>query len=168
MDPLWLSFAREEIGTREVPGDGDNPRIIKYWNDAGLSAVADGQDEVPWCAAFVGAMLARGRQPGSGAANARSYQGWGRKLITPCLGAVVVLSRPPHAWQGHVGFYLGTDLGRGRVRIIGGNQADAVSIADFPTERVLGYRWPAGAPILPEWVGPLPASGLASLSNREN
>ena len=168
MDPLWLSFAREEIGTREVPGDGDNPRIIKYWNDAGLSAVADGQDEVPWCAAFVGAMLARGRQSGSGAANARSYQGWGRKLITPCLGAVVVLSRPPHAWQGHVGIYLGTDLGRGRVRIVGGNQADAVSIADFSIERVLGYRWPAGSSILPEWVGPLPASGLASLSNRED
>lgn len=168
MDPLWLSFAREEIGTREFAGTADNPRIIKYWNDAGLANVADGQDEVPWCAAFVGAMLARGRQSGSGKANARSYESWGRKLITPCLGAVVVLSRPPHAWQGHVGFYLGTDLGRGRVRIIGGNQADAVSIADFPIERVLGYRWPAGSPILPEWVGPLPAAGLASLSNRED
>lgn len=168
MNPLWLSFAREEIGTREFAGAPDNPRIIKYWNDAGLSAVADGQDEVPWCAAFVGAMLARGRQAGSGKASARSYEAWGRRLTTPCLGAVVVFSRPPHAWQGHVGFYLGTDMGRGRVRIIGGNQADAVSIADFPVERVLGYRWPAGSPILPEWVGPLPASGLASLSNRED
>lgn len=168
MDPLWLNFAREEIGVKEFPGAPDNPRIIKYWNDAGMANVADGQDEVPWCAAFVGALLVRGRQPGSGKANARSYESWGRRLITPCLGAVVVLSRPPHAWQGHVGFYLGTDLSRGRVRIIGGNQADAVSIADFPIERVLAYRWPAGSPILPEWVGPLPAAGLASLSNRED
>lgn len=168
MDPLWLSNARGEVGTREFPGAADNPRIIKYWNDAQLASVADGQDEVPWCAAFVGAMLVRARHPGSGRANARSYESWGRKIVSPCLGAVVVFSRPPHAWQGHVGFYLGTDMGAGRVRVIGGNQADAVSIADFPLDRVVAYRWPAGAPILPEWVGPLPAAGLASLSNRED
>jgi len=167
MDPLWLSNARGELGVQEFAGAPDNPRIIRYWSDAGLANVADGQDEVPWCAAFVGAMLARGRQPGSGKANARSYETWGRRLNSPALGCVVVLSRPPHAWQGHVGFYLGTDRARRLVQIIGGNQSDAVSIASFSLDRVLGYRWPAGEALIPEWVGPLPVIST-SISIREN
>jgi len=100
MEPAWLAVARAELGVRELPGTPDNPRIIKYWNDAKLASVADGQDEVPWCAAFVGAMLARSQIPHSGKANARSYEAWGRKLNSPVLGCVVVFSRPPHAWQG--------------------------------------------------------------------
>jgi uncharacterized protein (TIGR02594 family) len=168
MEPSWLSAARAEIGVREFAGAPDNPRIIKYWNDAGLANVADGQDEVPWCAAFVGAMLARSSIPHSGKANARSYETWGRKLNSPALGCVVVFSRPPHAWQGHVAFYLGSNQRGGLVQVIGGNQADSVSIASFHMDRVVAWRWPASQLIKPEWVGPLPASGLASLSNRED
>ena len=167
MDPLWLTYARTELGTKEVPGDGDNPRIIKYWNDAGLANVADGQDEVPWCAAFVGAMLARANQHGSGKANARSYEAWGRKLSSPVLGCVVILSRPPTVWQGHVGFYLSTDKAKRLVRIIGGNQSDSVSIADFSIDRLVALRWPETQTIIPEWVGPLPSVGQAVVSSRE-
>ena len=103
----------------------------------------------------------------SGKANARSYETWGRRLNSPALGCVVVLSRPPHAWQGHVGFYLGTDRARRLVQIIGGNQSDAVSIASFSLDRVLGYRWPAGEALIPEWVGPLPVISNA-ISIRED
>lgn len=155
IEPPWLSLARKEIGTKEVPGPGDNPVIAKYWEDAGIGDVAMGQDEVAWCAAFVGAMLVRGQMQASGKANARSYEPWGRALASPCLGCVVVLSRPPTAWQGHVGFYLATDRAARRVQIIGGNQGDKVSIAEFSLDRVVAYRWPAGSLIQPSWVGPL-------------
>ena len=168
MDPLWLTYARAEIGTKEFPGTPDNPRIIKYWNDAGLTNVADGQDEVPWCAAFVGAMLARANQPTSGKANARSYESYGRKLLSPVLGCVVILSRPPTAWQGHVGFYLSTDRAKRLIRLIGGNQSDSVSIADFSIDRIVSLRWPASQTILPEWVGPIPSVSPGSISNRED
>lgn len=160
LEPLWLNLARKELGTKEVPGPGDNPVIAKYWEDAGIGDVAMGQDEVPWCAAFVGAMLTRARAQASGKANARSYETWGRPLASPCLGCVVVLSRPPTAWQGHVGFYLGTDRAARRVQIVGGNQGDKVSIAEFSLDRVVAYRWPSDGLIQPGWVGPLkPVAG---------
>lgn len=163
LEPLWLNIARKEIGTKEVPGPGDNPAIAKYWSDAGIADAAMGQDEVPWCAAFVGAMLARGHQSGTGAANARSYEKWGRALASPCLGCVVVISRPPVSWQGHVAFYLGTDKAARRVRVLGGNQSDAVSIGEFSLDRVVAYRWTAGGLIQPEWVGPLAIAGSATV-----
>lgn len=160
LEPLWLNLARKEIGTKEVPGPGDNPAIAKYWDDAGIGDVAMGQDEVPWCAAFVGAMLKRGLVEPSGKANARSYEKWGQALASPCLGCIVVISRPPTAWQGHVGFYLGTDKSARRVQLLGGNQSDAVSIAEFSLDRLVAYRWPSRLLIQPEWVGPLkPVAG---------
>lgn len=167
MEPAWLALARAELGVRELPGTPDNPRIIKYWNDAKLASVADGQDEVPWCAAFVGAMLARSQIPHSGKANARSYEAWGRKLNSPVLGCVVVFSRPPHSWQGHVAFYLGSNPRAGLVQVLGGNQSDAVSIASFHMDRVVAWRWPASQLIKPEWVGPITLGATAPMSERE-
>ncbi len=163
LEPLWLNLARREIGVKEVAGPGDNPTIAQYWSDAGIGDVAMGEDEVAWCAAFVGAMLMRGSAEPSGGANARSYEKWGRDLASPCLGCVVVFSRPPHAWQGHVAFYLGTDRGARRVRVIGGNQNDAVNQGEFSLDRVVAYRWPSGGLIQPDWVGPLAVAGLAQL-----
>lgn len=163
LEPRWLNLARKEIGTKEFAGAPDNPAIVQYWADAGVADVAMGQDEVPWCAAFVGAMLARAHLPGSGKANARSYEKWGRGLVSPCLGCVVVISRPPVAWQGHVAFYLATDRAARRVRLLGGNQGDAVTIADFSLDRVVAYRWPTSEVIQPEWVGPIAATGAATL-----
>ncbi len=167
MEPVWLAHARAELGVKEFPGPADNPRILKYWTDAGMANVADGQDEVPWCAAFVGAMLARSKLAHSGKANARSYANWGRRLNSPVLGCVVVLSRPPHAWQGHVGFYVGQSKSRRVTTIIGGNQSDSVSVASFSNERIIGYRWPASEIIKPEWVGPIELVSSAPLSARE-
>ncbi len=162
LEPLWLNLARKELGVKEFAGAPDNPAIVAYWKDAGLAGVAQGQDEVPWCAAFVGAMLARAATPASGKANARSYEAWGRKLATGCLGCVVVLSRPPSAWQGHVAFYLGQDRIARRIFVLGGNQNDAVTIASFSVDRVVALRWPSGGLIQPEWVGPLPPVGGAT------
>jgi len=163
LEPLWLNIARKELGVKEAPGPADNPVIAKYWEDAGIGDVAMGQDEVPWCAAFVGAMLARAHTPASGKANARSYEKWGRAIASPCLGCVVVISRPPTAWQGHVGFYVGTDKAARRVQLLGGNQGDAVTLAEFSIDRVVAYRWPTGGLIQPEWVGPLSAAGGAAV-----
>lgn len=167
MEPLWIGHARGELGTKEFAGDPDNPRIIKYWNEAGLANAANGNDEVPWCAAFVGAMLKRANVIGSGKANARSYEEWGRRLLTPVLGCVVVFSRPPTAWQGHVAFYLGTDKTNRRVQVIGGNQSDSVSVSSFSFDRVVAYRWPTAQLIQPEWVGPIPVAGSSPLSTSE-
>jgi len=42
------------------------------------------------------------------------------------------------AAPGHVGFYAGRESDR--VRVLGGNQDNTISIATFPAAHVLGYR----------------------------
>ncbi len=79
------------------------------------------------------------------------------------LGAVVGLDRPPHDWEGHVGFYVGRPS-IGKIRLLAGNQGDMVSEADFDAGRINQYRWVTGLPIQPEWVGPVPAVGPANLN----
>lgn len=150
-EPKWLTLARAEIGTLETPGGKDNPKILSYAKDAGVGPIVD-HDSVPWCAAFVGAMLTRSGIIPSGKANARSYDEWGKKLLGPVLGCVVVLTRPPNVWQGHVGFCVGAE--DHLIQLLAGNQGDKVSIASFNRNRVSSFRWPVDQFIQPEWVNP--------------
>jgi hypothetical protein len=48
--------------------------------------------------------------------------------------------------NGHVGFYAGED--ETNFHILGGNQADSVSVAKVSRDRFLDSRWPATAPFL--------------------
>jgi uncharacterized protein (TIGR02594 family) len=138
-EPLWLRLAFAERGVKEAPGEADNRRVQAYYRDAGHPEVR--HDSVPWCAAFVGAMLKRAGIAPSGSLAARSYLDWGNAIAEPVPGCVTVLSRGSSSWQGHVGFYV-KDLGGGRIQLLGGNQSDRVSLAAFPKARVLGYRLP--------------------------
>jgi uncharacterized protein (TIGR02594 family) len=135
----WMDIARGELGVREGAGAANNPRVLAYYADAGHAGVKE--DAVAWCSAFVGAMLKRAGYPNSGSLAARSYLQYGRKLDTPEPGCIVVFWRgSPTGWQGHVAFYV---RGEGdRVRVLGGNQSDAVTEAGYPRSQVLGYRWP--------------------------
>jgi len=140
MEPLWLSNARGELGVKEGAGQADNPRIIKYWIDSNLANVADGQDEVPWCAAFVGAMLKRAGGKGTGKLNARSYLEWGTPVDRKDAreGDVVIFKRGNSSWQGHVAFFV-KDNGS-TITVLGGNQADAVNRRAYPAASLLGIR----------------------------
>ena len=137
----WMARARAQIGLRELAGKEDNAAIMAFYRDAGHPGVA--HDETPWCAAFVGAMLHRSGIKPSGSLMARSYLRWGVPLASPRQGCIVVLRRGGDPALGHVGFYVQR---RGsKIAILGGNQRDSVSIADYPVSQVLGYRWPSEA-----------------------
>lgn len=139
-EPKWLTLARAELGVKEGAGAANNPRIVQYYADAGHAEVD--HDDVAWCAAFVGAMLHRAGLPHSGSLAARSYLTWGKGISKPYPGCVAVFKRGK-GWQGHVGFYLSqSEQG---IRILGGNQGDAVSIITMPKESWLGYREPVTA-----------------------
>lgn len=154
MEPRWLTAARKEIGLREIPGAKHNPRILKYWT---LIRAPFHDDETPWCAGFVGGMLESVGIKSSRSAAARSYLKWGRKLSAPVAGCIVVFERGPK--NGHVGFVTGTVKGE-KLRVLGGNQGDAVNEKLFPTSRVLGYRWPAGEPLPGERIATVDGAGL--------
>lgn len=134
----WLDIARGQIGVKEWSGAANNPLVLEYYREAG---VAQSTDSVPWCAAFVGAMLHRAGIASSGSLMARSYLEWGKPLKGPVRGCVVVLERG-QAPAGHVAFVDG--WGANMIKCLGGNQGDAVSIANYARTRVLGYRWPIG------------------------
>lgn len=136
LDAPWFEIARLQLGVRETPGAANSSAVSAYFK-AAIGAVQ--ADSVPWCAAFVGAMLAQAGYKPSGSLMARSYLEWGTKLTGPRRGAVVVFKRgaPP---SGHVAFV--DEVIGARIRCIGGNQSDAVTEALFAKSSVLGYRWP--------------------------
>jgi hypothetical protein len=45
-EPKWLALARSEIGTKEAPGTGDNPAVVRMYADAGHPEVK--HDETAW------------------------------------------------------------------------------------------------------------------------
>ncbi len=130
----WMPIARAEIGTKETPQN--NPRITRYFTATDLGPQPE---MVPWCSAFVNWCVTQANHRGSGSALARSWLGWGRDTGAFLPGCIVVLSRgaPP---QGHVGFYVGMD--GNNIRLLGGNQHDAVNYASFPAVAVVGRRIP--------------------------
>ena len=141
--PLWMRIAEAELAAsvREVPGPDSNPRIVEYHSATSFKAT---DDRVPWCSSFVNWCLREAGIPGTRSAAARSWLTWGDPLETPEYGCIAVLARGTNPAQGHVGFYTDTKPD-GHILVLGGNQADAVSIAAYAPARVLAYRWPHAA-----------------------
>lgn len=130
--PGWLRVAKGEVGVRELPGAGDNPRVVEYHS---ITRAGEAPDSVPWCASFVGWCLEQVGVASTKSKSARSYLDWGEAITGPTPGCVVVLRRG-RAPAGHVGFVASAGM------ILGGNQRNAVSIRAYSESAVLGYRWP--------------------------
>jgi uncharacterized protein (TIGR02594 family) len=127
------------LGVAEYPAARHNPQILQFFGDAGHSWVQD--DETPWCAAFVGSVLAQCGIQGTSKLTARSYLDWGEPvdLDKAQKGDVVVFWRGSrNGWQGHVAFYSHQDAEH--IYVLGGNQGNKVSIAPYKKERLLGIR----------------------------
>jgi uncharacterized protein (TIGR02594 family) len=136
--PAWMAHAWADLGVREDTGPGSNTRVLAYYADAGHREVHD--DAIAWCAAFVGACLERGGSRCTRSLLARSYLSWGQNLNTPKLGAIAVFSRGADPELGHVGFVVGTCPAG--ILVLSGNQSDQVMVATFPSDSLLGLRWP--------------------------
>jgi uncharacterized protein (TIGR02594 family) len=105
-----------------------------------------------WCAAFVNAVLEIDDIPGSEVVSdnplmARSFLHWGERVERSQVqrGDVVVFPRGNAGWQGHVGFYVETQIQDGREYwvILGGNQSNEVRYDLYLANRALGIRrWP--------------------------
>lgn len=131
----WMLQAQNKIGVHEVRG-GENPEIIAFHAVTTLKAT---HDEVPWCSSFVSWCLEQVGIRSTRNAWAQSYASFGKRLSAPKYGCIVVFR-----WKdgtGHVAFFdsLNKD---GTLKLLGGNQGDAVRFANYATDHVIAYRWP--------------------------
>lgn len=131
----WMSIAMTEIGQKEIPGAGNNERIMEYFKSTAYKASGDLD---PWCSAFACWVLGKAGIGHPNSAWSRSFLGWGVGLDKPVYGCVAVLERGANS--GHVAFYVKSDLLF--VYLLGGNQSNQVCIQKYPKYKVLGYRWP--------------------------
>jgi len=132
-----LDYALKEYATKEVAGQGNNPRILEYFIKS-KNEWAD-KDSISWCAGFMGYCLETAGLRSTQSLTARSYETWGKATNTPNVGDIAVFWRGSRTgWQGHVAFFI-REQGD-KVWVLGGNQTDAVNISSYPKSRLLSYR----------------------------
>jgi uncharacterized protein (TIGR02594 family) len=135
-----LEAAGSYLGLQEWPGAKQNPAILAMFADVGHDWVRD--DETPWCAAFVGSVLASLGLPHTRKLNAKSYLTYGAavELSRAVPGDIVVLWRGSReAATGHVAFFVAFD--GNKVVLRGGNQKDGkVTDTPYDIDRVLQVR----------------------------
>ena len=150
-DPSWLRLAISELGQREVKGPSHNARIIGYHQTTRLAAKTD---ETPWCSSFMSWIMIEAGYVSTRSAAASSWKEYG-VACSQVRGAIAVFKR---TGGHHVGIIAG--VGNGHLWILGGNQGDAVSIAKYPTARLLDCRCPdpkRARPVDALWFASLPA-----------
>lgn len=131
-------LAARYLGVEELPGASDHP-LIQWWLSLCNLPLAS-HDEVPWCSAFVNGIAWELGLMRSKSALARSWLTIGAECRADAARAddtIVVLARGPAPF-GHVGFF--SSVGPNLVYVLGGNQANRVSVFPFPATAVLGYR----------------------------
>ena len=141
-EPSWLAYARTLVGVREVPGSKHSATIMGWIATLGAKAlgITVRDDETPWCGTFCAHVMQRvGIESPPIAVRASSWGKWGRKLVAPRLGCILVFTRQG---GGHVGFYVGED--DTHLHVLGGNQGNAVSVTRIARSRLSEMRWPAG------------------------
>lgn len=144
--PRHLQIARGELGTHEIRGARDNPRVIEYHQATSLKAR---NDETSWCSSFVNWTMQQAGVRGTNSAAARSWLHWGQAVPKDAAhvkpGDVIVFPRGNNPAQGHVAI-VSEVLDNGLVRVIGGNQGvrgeayDGVTYADRRLDSALGVR----------------------------
>ena len=112
--------ATDEIGVHEIPGPEANARIMEYERHTNRGYT--GSDEEHWCAKFANFVCDTAGFPGTHSAAAASFKTWGVKLDKPIKGCLVV-------WPHHVAFCDHPDISNGIIRVVGGNQGDAVKVS---------------------------------------
>lgn len=135
--PKMLIEALKLFGTKEQPGDGDNPEIIAWAAETGLNRVYS-RDSIPWCGLFIATIAHRaGKDFPDAPLWALNWAKFGVKVDRPMLGDVIVFKRPE---GGHVALYVGEDAQTWHV--LGGNQSDAVTITRIAKTRAVAFRRP--------------------------
>jgi len=137
--PMELGFTY--LGEKEKFNDGtSNPVVLSFYRDF-ANWVTD--TEVAWCSAFMNTIYASTGHEYTGTLLARDWLKVGEEVDDPRPGDIVVFWRvQPNSWQGHVAMYLNHTPDGEYISVLGGNQSNKVSVANYRASRLLGFRRP--------------------------
>lgn len=131
--PYDIARAELALDVREVPGPGNNPRIVMYHSTTNAWSGTD--DSVAWCSSFVNYCVEQGGYSGTGSQRALNWADWGIDAFdAPREGDIVVFERVGKG--GHVGFLI-EDQGD-YISVLGGNQNNRVRISSYPKNGRMG------------------------------
>ena len=149
-EPAYLALARKDLGQRETIGPNDSKWIRGMWAKFSAGWLL-GQ---PWCGGAVAKWLSDAGYPiPKHYYRALAWADYGASLPRADQGAIAVLSRKG---GGHVGIVTGATRTGSHVRLLGGNQNDAVNETWFPASRITAYRLPPGVGTsMPATIAPL-------------
>lgn len=164
-EPVWMVEARSWLGTHETRNYTKLAAAFRQW----VSLRYDPR-EVPWCGLFMDMVFSKSmpneRIPDN-PAGARNWLEFG----VPCplqTGAVAVFWRGKKSgWSGHVGLVDAVDTKRRMIRVLGGNQSNAVTLAWISMDRLLGCRWPKTAKAGTGKAGAASSKGAAISTNEQ-
>lgn len=141
-----FDIAQRFVGVSEVSGSASNPHVLAMLR---LDQNWPKDDDVPWCSGFMNYIAWILRLPRSKSLRARSWLLIGNSVSVENAEVgfdIVILKRGsgnqpgPDVIEapGHVGLFAGIE--GGKVLVLGGNQADSVSVSRYPVSRLLGIR----------------------------
>lgn len=134
LGPKMLLELLAHYGLTEIPGTASNPVIMNWAKEVGAASYYS-NDDTPWCAlAMSHAAKAAGKPLPPDPLAAKNWAKFGVGISRPMLGDVVVF---PH----HVALYVGETATS--FALLGGNQGDRLSIANFLKAGAIAFRRPA-------------------------
>ena len=157
-----VAIARKYIGLSEIGTTNKHP-TIDAWAKTLAGKWLIGQ---PWCGTFCAQVF---KEAGLSAKvpkdffRAKAWEKAGTKLDKPAYGCVVTFTRDG---GGHVGFVVGKTK-TGMLKVLGGNQSNAVTIQDFDPKRVTAYRWVSSGNVPQDHRYDLPVLAAGRISTNE-
>ena len=135
-----LALAAPDTDTREISGAKDNPRIVEWLRNAGITW-GNVTDEIAWCAAYMYELV--GRVPNAPRPTTRRASALGWKDIGEEIpfdeaqpGDIVIFDRGKG--RGHIGLFLRR---KGRnILVHGGNQGNRVWPKYYGARKLLHVR----------------------------
>ena len=144
-----LLEALKYYGTKEIPGDRNNPSILKFFAIAGHQWV--NSETTPWCSAFMCYVARQVKAEDTGSLRARSWMSVRDaksvlRIDDLIPGDITILWRgQKDSAQGHVALYVNSD--DHYLYLLGGNQSNSVCIKRYPRYRFLEGRRLIAQPI---------------------
>jgi uncharacterized protein (TIGR02594 family) len=135
--PKMIVEGLKLFGTVETPGAKDNPIIMSWARELGLTDIYS-HDAIPWCGLYMAIVAKRSAKPVvEKPLWALSWAKFGVEAKQPMLSDVLTFARDG---GGHVAIYVGEDSKA--YHCLGGNQSDKVCITRILKARLYRARRP--------------------------